>query len=282
MQQTIRLNTRYRRIASVFFFHEYYSNKVCRDFLIRPDLDTQLKMQSFGMLMNRDNNGFILSMDMSRNFNHKVFSGILELRFQLKVENPYFVNFTNIPFKVDQYFEFIPPTEEKAGFLHSGKYVSESCIQESSEDGLKGHIILKLNFNDEWFGRQMKTEISPFEYVVNFEKRACYWEYIIKLKKGKTESIDNFSIVPKNTFSEKIVFNSAVNSTREGGEGVIKIKSKNPIPLEEKPRVLFELQRSGQPGVQVPYTRILPNGSPRNLKFCTLNNQYITEIFVKL
>lgn len=234
------------------------------------------------MLMNRDNNGFILAMDMSRNFNHKVFSGILELRFQLKVENPYFVNFTNIPFKVDQYFEFKPPTEEKMGFLHSGKYVSESCIQESSEDGLKGHIILKLNFNDEWFGRQMKTEISPFEYVVNFEKRACYWEYIIKLKKGKTESIDNFSIVPKNTFSEKIVFNSAVNSTREGGEGVIKIKSKNPIPLEEKPRVLFELQRSGQPGVQVPYTRILPNGSPRNLKFCTLNNQYITEIFVKL
>jgi hypothetical protein len=282
MQHTIRLNTRYKRIASVFFFHEYYSKKVCRDLLIRPDLDTQMKMQSFGILMKPENNGFIMAMDMSKNFNHRIFSGLLELRFDFKIQNPYFANFTNIPFEVDQYFVFEASSEKKAGFLHSGKHVSASCIQDSNEGGLGGHIQLKLNFNDEWFGKEMETEITPFEYVVNFDNRACYWHYFFKLKNGSMQSAEDFSIVPRNAISEGIEFEAAEYITDGARAGSIKIKSKAAIPLEEKPRFLFELRKSAQPGFQVPYSRILPNGSPRNLKFCTLNNQYITEIFVKL
>ncbi len=282
MQQSIRLNTKYRRIASVFFFHEYYSNKVCRDLLIRPDLDTQMKMQSFGILMNKDTNGFILAMDLSKNFNHKIFSGILELSFQFRIENPYFVNFTNIPFDVDQYFVFEPMSNHKTGFLHSGKYVSQSCFRESNEDGLKGHIQLMLNTNDEWFGKEMDSEITPFEYVVNFDKRACHWQYLLDLKNGGKESLESISIVPKNIHSAEIEFEAPEYINEGMRTGKIKIKSKNPIPLEEKPKVLFELKRITQSGVQVPYSRILPNGSPRNLRFCELNNQYITEIFVKL
>lgn len=282
MHQTIKLNTRYKRIASVFFFHEYYSNKVCRDLLIRPDLETQMKMQSFGMLMNRDNNGFILAMDMAKNFNHQIFSGLLELRFEFRIENPYFVNFTNIPFKVNQYFVFEANSEKKTGFLHSGKHVTDSCIRESREDGMKGHVQLVLNFNDEWFGKEMETDLTPLEYVVNFDKRACHWQYLLRLKNGGKESAEALSIVPKNPLSEGYEFDKPEYINEGMRAGIIKIKSKNPIPMEEKPSVLFGLNRSAQPGVQVPYFRILPNGSPRNLKYCKLNNQYITEIFVKL
>ncbi len=282
MHQAIRLNTRYRRIASVFFFHEYYSNKVCRDLLIRPDLDTQMKMQSFGILMNQTNNGFILAMDISKNFNHHIFSGLLELSFSFIIQNPYFTNFTNIPYQVDQYFVFESDAEKKSGFLHNGKFVSESCIQPSTEDGLRGNILLKLNFNDEWFGKEMESEVVPFEYVVNFDRRACYWEYFLNLKKGEEEMAKTFSVVPKNIISEGFEFESPQFIAEGNRSGSIKIRSKTPIPLEEKPKVLFELKRSAQQGIQVPYSRILPNGNPRNLKFCKLNNQYITEIFVKL
>jgi len=282
MQQSIRLNTKYRRIASVFFFHEYYSNKVCRDLLIRPDLDTQMKMQSFGILMNKDNNGFILAMDLSKNFNHKIFSGILELRYQFRIENPYFVNFTEIPFEVDQYFVFEPESNKKTGFLHSGKYVSESCIRKSNEDGLKGHIQLILNINDEWFGKEMDEDLAPFEYVINFDKRACHWHYLLDMKNGSRDAMESFTIVPKNIHSAEFEFEAPEYISNGMRTGIIRLKSKNPIPLEEKPKVLFELKRMALPGVQVPYSRVLPNGSPRNLRFSELNNQYITEIFVKL
>ncbi|MEY2904577.1 MAG: hypothetical protein RJA52_593, partial [Bacteroidota bacterium] len=270
-KQTIKFSTAYRRLASVYVFHEYYKNKICKDLAIRPDGETQVKMNQYGILFRPEVNGFTLARDTNKSLEAFIFKGILELRFVFKITNPFFLNFTDITFKTDQFFSF---TNRENAMLHQGAYVGNGDILNQEADGLQGQILLKFNF-------QGQSNEDKEDYMIFFQARKSLWKYKLNGSGEMMNGLKDYYIKSANRYPEEYKFfvTEAIGQGRGMGFEAI---SENALPFEEKPNFLFELRKDKTEGIHVPYKRILPNANPRNLLFDNNRNQFLTEIFVKL
>jgi len=272
-RQSIKYSSAYRRMAGVYVFHDYYKSKVCKDLEIRPEIETQFKLKQFGILFRQEANGFSLARDGNKSLEAHVFQGLLELNFDFKITNPFFLNYTDIPFETDQFFYFKNGDNREKSSLHSGPYVGESDLAEWDEDGLKGRIALT-------FKVEGGLEEEAKDYTIYFAARKSVWKYIVNGSSENMKEYRAFYVKSANRLAMNYQFDIVEEKTEK--LSVFEVVSTEELPFEEKPGYVFELRRDKSNGLNVPYKRVLPNANPRNLLFDHKRNQFLTEIFVKL
>jgi hypothetical protein len=272
-KQPIKYSSAFNRLAGVYVFHDYYKNKICKDLEIRPEIETLFKMKQHGILFRSEPNGFSLAKDGNKSLEAHVFQGILELNFDFKITNPFFLNYTDIPFETDQYFYFKNSDSEEKQSLHADAYVGKQDLADIDGDGLKGRITLSFQIDGGL------TQDSK-EYTIYFAARKSIWKYIISGTAENMKDYNSYFVKSAN----RIGMNHHFNIVDEKPEirSFFEIMSSGHLPFEEKPGYVFELRRDKTNGLNVPYKRVLPNANPRNLLFDYKRNQFLTEIFVKL
>jgi hypothetical protein len=146
----------YVRLMQVSIQHTYYnqSNDECPDFTITPTQASIALMRSLGLLFKREATGFSILYDQSQKENllqylkrqairqNEVWT---RLSFVLSLNDPYFVNFTDIPFNLD-------PSQQNFYFTNQQAHTA------------RGSGII-LNRDDYVTGQEL-LDVSPIQYPV--------------------------------------------------------------------------------------------------------------------
>jgi hypothetical protein len=286
-RETIHLKTGYTRMATVLVFHEYYKNLICRDLDIRPDGHTVGLMREYGILMKNHPNGFSLACDRSRDYEHQVFDGELLLAFDVRIVNPLFVNFTDIPYTSDLHFEFRQTEDPSHPYLHANRFVTSENYSSEGADGLSGRILLSLNNGNDWFGvgsieKKLKEESN---YFITFRSRRTFWHYIFSTsnEKGRQFSIispDRSSDNPHSLGTFISDFDGPKNGETRSGRPVLIFSSATPLPFRDRWEDFAEVEVVGNDGHT--FRKPLSYARPGNMYFDDTHKRFTTSIFESL
>lgn len=97
----------FRSLLRFNVFHEYYAQRFCRDFDFYPTASTQVWLKKMDLVYKVNDFGFEIGYNMDRQEIISYFleqEDLLKLSFVLFPKNPFFFNFTNLPFVADSTF----------------------------------------------------------------------------------------------------------------------------------------------------------------------------------
>jgi len=93
---------KYTRLFSVEIIHNYYRSGYSNDFIIVPTTECNQLLSNYGLLFKTTVYGFIVLADVSESGNlKKTIDHDLKFTFTLLLKNPYLVNFSELPVKVE-------------------------------------------------------------------------------------------------------------------------------------------------------------------------------------
>lgn len=97
------MNRSYHKLCGLGFRHNYYTNGYCRDFALSPCADTVVMMKrvrlKWGSLAKTQASDFSLLQEQAGGLPLVAAPSSYLLRFKMRLENPHFLNFTNLPSK---------------------------------------------------------------------------------------------------------------------------------------------------------------------------------------
>ena len=286
-RETIKLTTGYTRMATVLIFHQYYRNLICRDLDIRPTAQTGQLLRDYGILMKTHPNGFSLASDRSRDYNHSVFDGVLPLEFSIRVTNPLFVNFTDIPYTSDLHFDLRKTADPSHPYLHEGEFVGPQNYTEEGAEGITGRLLLEMNTDNDWFGvgAEEKNLKAESNFLITFRSRMSVWHYIFPEKEGDKRKI---SISPRQglqksssslaSYSPQFIGPSR-GETRQG-RSVVEFRTSEPLPFRDRWDDWMEADVETAEGS--PRKKVLSHARPEYLRFDETLNTFMTSIFESL
>ncbi len=144
----------YKRLFSVKYIHDYYSNGFSNDFTIKATEKTAETLQKSGLILRQVNNGFEIHADSRKiGDQYKTLKEIdvnSKLVFLLELNNPYFINFTDLPFnnsiKSLFYFNNVETSEHNENIhLSTSEYVGKEQGVEYHYDYFFKEIISDIN-----------------------------------------------------------------------------------------------------------------------------------------
>ncbi|NJO25226.1 MAG: hypothetical protein HC867_04755 [Bacteroidia bacterium] len=89
------MSTEYKILFIISIRHEYYANRACNDFLIRPTADCMELFATYRLLFRQAGNKAIVLAPVEKMTPVQEPDNGVNFRFYLYCENPYFINFTN-------------------------------------------------------------------------------------------------------------------------------------------------------------------------------------------
>ncbi len=168
----------FKKVVSVDFFHNYFSDGKLKYFEIIPESKTLVLMRNYGLLFKKKNDGFVILSDNKERFKSSTFNDTIKLHFNLYFKDDFFINYTDLPFNN---FGSILFENNNGELLHKSEFVDSSCILESQER-LMAKINLTFNESYGFFGDSPKNPLSTVLYKIVFNSREIIIRYNLILK----------------------------------------------------------------------------------------------------
>lgn len=96
----------YKLLFSVQILHDYYKSGLSTDFILKPTYDTKRLIQKAGLICKFQNTGIEVYANTEKvNDKYKLITELIrenKLVFLMELKNPYFSNFTSLPFNPGQ------------------------------------------------------------------------------------------------------------------------------------------------------------------------------------
>ena len=171
------------KILEVRFTHDFFNDGFYRKIKISPTLSSQSEMKNHNLIFKPTSYGFVIIFNPEPRFFSAFFSNEMELNFDFEILDSYFLSYTNIPFKGNQ---FISLSNKYEFFnLHPKNYIDSSVINDMEDNGLKGSISITINRNNEVFGtEEVDKNYKSYLYEAKFSSRNAFIRYNFYNKKG--------------------------------------------------------------------------------------------------
>lgn len=85
-------------LFKIELLHKYFSNGLCKDFMIRPSVETRDVINGQGMIVKQYGNQLYAGIQSDGDKPFKPIEDGLQMTFFLQLNNPLFFNYTNLPF----------------------------------------------------------------------------------------------------------------------------------------------------------------------------------------
>jgi hypothetical protein len=106
-QQLIELTiqTKYEQLMKVNMLHDYFVDGIAKQVEITPDNFTKIRLKQYQLKCAQEGSGLIIGFGQSTNTSSaiSVITEPLKLTFWLKINDPNFLNYTNIPYTFGDY-----------------------------------------------------------------------------------------------------------------------------------------------------------------------------------
>ncbi len=168
---------KYHKLFEVNFYHQFYDAITSKDFEIKPLPNTQVLLQSFGIIYKQTNRGFIL---LYKEENERLFENlkkVITLDFGIRLKNKNFETFTKVfPSSESKKYLFsnrwiISPekTEVDRINLHKDSFINENSVCLSSYKSIVLSDLLEINevlleLNNETI---FEGELNKFQTTAN-------------------------------------------------------------------------------------------------------------------
>lgn len=200
---TLKYTSNFKKIIDVQIFHTYYLDNNCPAFTIAPSKETLMVLKNYGLLFRQLKNGFTLIMNNDFRFASPAFKGEVVLSFVMENNDPYFLNYTNIPIEAGKRMVF--KNKGTAMNLHQESFVDGACYVDS-DLLFDGVIYLTINSENEFFGHNtVNKQLPEQQFKISFDAREIKYRYNFYSKKPMRE-FDNFFITDEDTSFKNIDF----------------------------------------------------------------------------
>jgi len=171
------------KILEVRFTHDFFNDGFYRKIKISPTLRSQSEMKNHNLIFKSTGYGFVVIFNPEPRFFSSFFSNEMELNFDFEIVDSYFLSYTNIPFKSNQFISLSNHYESLN--LHPSNYIDSSVINDMEDNGLKGLISITINRNNEVFGNEeVEKNYKSYLYEAKFCSRNALIRYNFYNKKG--------------------------------------------------------------------------------------------------
>ncbi len=256
-------------LFTVYFKHAYFSDGNLNRLETILHKNSLTAMRNYGLFFKPFKNGFRVLYETSRAGKPRERATLLNeglsLRFVLQLSDSSFYNYTAL--KADnikeRLFYFRNRPENDNGFLHAGAFASESELVTPDTTG------------EEFFTKPFAVvdmALTPAlgeEFVIAFDKKASYWQYIVV-----SEHLKNLASPAILNINDQAVFSTPEKIALPNKSEALLFTSLNPIDLKETPAELFRLVENYESGtgrhkvikkaLPVPDVRAVSSGSGKN------------------
>jgi hypothetical protein len=149
--------SRFFKLLNVQFYHNFFNDNLLKGLTFLADEETNRLLNNYEILFRPIENGFTLISKSEPKFESVSFAQELKLNFYFKINNPEFINITDIPYTNSQKLIFKNIQDQTNEKLHASFFVDHSNALSSEEDGIIGQVFLTLNSKNQFFGSNLAS-----------------------------------------------------------------------------------------------------------------------------
>lgn len=174
----LNLTSRHEEICDVQFSHEFFKDKFWTSVEIIPTEETQVLLRQAHILFRQDKKGFMLGYRQAPEVSHlDKMEKPLQLSFWIKNNDPYFLNYTELPFDISSEIYYF---NNKFDNKHA---TDKKCL--SSQEFVNGTDRIRVS------QAGLKFEFQAPIFNPDFEIRNAFDEVVWKYEPTE-EELDNF------------------------------------------------------------------------------------------
>jgi hypothetical protein len=276
-QVTYRYINNYIEVFSCLFMHDYYRSRICNELTIQPTQASLTLIKDFQLVFKSTPGGFSLAANSAKDYSSGVFREPFDLNFEFRFTNPHFFSFTSLledpearyyleddllpSVLFDSHFQNISPALDRAGItgILSVKHLPSAPL-------------LPLD------GTQ-QGGFAPRSKAVYLQSREVQPVYICYTNGDNLSQFEGLAIQNEGAFRNLTSFGQPDQIKTRSGMKAFKFTFPTTLPMRDSWPGYFRLERNNQLGS---YSKILPNPSPQNIKYDSINKTFISENYVKL
>lgn len=268
----------FNRLLNVKFYHNFFKDNLLKSLTFLADDETNKLLNNYEILFKPIENGFTLISKSDPKFESISFAEELKLNFYFKINNPIFINITDIPFTNSQKLFFKNSQDFSSEKLHSSFFVDQSNILPSGEEGITGQVLLTINSKNQFFGSdKVLSKKSELNYSVHFNSREIKFRYNFIPKKGSVLGFDSYYITnEQNTIRLK----EYKTRTLANGSNVYYIIIDEKILASEKYKNKLYLKKEDD--FLSYFSIFLPFPKPININYDEKEKLFINDIYVNI
>lgn len=276
-------------LVQIEFGHGYFNDRLCTRLSVRPADATLRTLTNHGLWWKPGPGGLTLLYDARHGIDPRiaasraratVLNSKIALRFLLRLEDPYFYNYTTSP-------PPLPGRQVLCFFNRPGSSLLSAGPQVSATDFVSASRIPHCHLTDRPFelpfailGLRLRPDL-PALYRIEFQPRSAKWQYI--LVGDHLQDLQNPAVIMTNNSTQKIFSEPSGVRLTDGRTGLAFL-SPEPIDCSERPDGTYMLveefdRATGRhkvvlPNLPVPDTRMISRGVAED------NRNNYTEIFI--
>lgn len=257
----------FKKVVEVNFLHNFFVSKKLSKIDVYPDTQSLITMENYGLKFKKKADGFVILSQIDERFKRPVFNGSIELKFHISLNDKYFLNYTDIPYKTNGLIEL---TNNK-DFLHPNQFVDDKCFKFSNEK-LHAVVYLKFDQNDGFFGEGEKKD--TIQYKVLFNPRNVRIRYNIYTNSNNitqyyiTDEDENFKL---NDFRIRYLVS---------GKRVYTVELTNDIQLSEYYNYRHFLKKDDE--LFKSFSLSLSHPNVKNISFDLASSNFYADIFINI
>jgi hypothetical protein len=145
IQHFIELNiqTKYEQLLKVDILHDFFNDGLAKNLEILPDNQTKLRLKQYQLKSAQEGSGLTIGYGQSLTTGSPLndLNSPLKLTFWIKINDPNFLNYTNIPFEFGDYvYHFTNRSNDKIDDEHAN-LSSDEFVRETDRLPLSGAIL---------------------------------------------------------------------------------------------------------------------------------------------
>lgn len=276
-QITYRYINNYIEVFSCLFMHDYYSSRICNELVIQPTLATRALIKDYKLVFKSTVGGFSLAANTANDYSSRVFQESFDLNFEFKFTNPHFLSFTALNENPEARY-FVEDDLRSSVFFGPDFQTDSPALDRPDVSGILNvkHVliapILPIESTDQ-------RKFTPRSKVVFLTPRIIKPVYICYTNGTSLDQFEGLTIENEGSFKDLLSFGPPDKIETRSGLKALRFTSETSLPMKDSWSGYFRLERNNQLGS---YRKILPNPSPRSIKYDLTNKTYISENYVKL
>jgi hypothetical protein len=276
LQNSYNFKSDHRKLVSVQVKHNYFINGFLDSCRLIPTQETSELLRNYEIQLRPIQGGIVLVGSNLNRFKSANFNGELSLSFSFIINDPYFLNYTDLSYDVDKKLFFSNTYESNN--LHENQFADPDCqVSANYGNGVKGFIELVINGENEFFGEAIADKASQLkEYFIHFNSRNTVNRFNIGGKISK-ESIADYYIEDDQKNDLQLSFQERKLAS---GNMVFSAIMDQEYQLSEKLDQHFYLKNKDNTFYN--FSKFLPNPKINNLSYNQEMKRFTSDVFISI
>jgi hypothetical protein len=270
--------SRFFKLLNVRFYHNFFKDNFLKGLTFLADNETNSLLNNYGILFRPIENGFTLISKTDPKFESISFAEELKLNFYFKINNPDFINITDIPFTNSQKLLFKNTQDQTNEKLHSGFFVDESNVVSSDDEGIIGQVLLTINSKNQFFGSNLASgKKNELNYSVQFNSRQIKFRYNFLSSKEDILDFDSYYITNEQNSIRLKEYKTRVLAN--GSNVFYFIIDQKKIAAE---RYKDKLYLKKEDDFLTYFSVFLPFPKPMNISYDEKEKVFLNDVYIKI